>query len=69
MAKDWQRLMDINLKGLFLTCKYVLPVMRVQRSGVIVNISSTASVCFRPRTLAYKIAKAGDQCVYAESRA
>ena len=58
-AEDWQRLLDINLKGLFLTCKYVLPVMRVQRSGVIVNISSTAAVCFRPRTLAYKIAKAG----------
>ncbi len=58
-GEDWQRLMDINLKGLFLTCKYVLPVMRAQRSGVIVNISSTASVCFRPRTLAYKIAKAG----------
>ncbi len=58
-GEDWQRLMDINLKGLFLTCKYVLPVMRAQRRGVIVNISSTASVCFRPRTLAYKIAKAG----------
>ena len=58
-GEDWQRLMDINLKGLFLTCKYVLPVMRAQRSGVIVNISSTAAVCFRPRTLAYKIAKAG----------
>ena len=51
--------MDINLKGLFLTCKHVLPIMRAQRNGVIVNISSTASVCFRPRTLAYKIAKAG----------
>ncbi len=58
-GEDWQRLMDINLKGLFLTCKYVLPVMRAQRSGVIVNISSTAAVCFRPRTLAYKITKAG----------
>lgn len=58
-GEDWQRLMDINLKGLFLTCKFVLPIMRAQRSGVIVNISSTAAVCFRPRTLAYKIAKAG----------
>ena len=57
--ENWQRLMDINLKGLFLTCKHVLPVMRDQRNGTIINISSTASVCYRPITLAYKIGKAG----------
>ncbi|MBW1697959.1 MAG: SDR family oxidoreductase [Deltaproteobacteria bacterium] len=56
--ENWQRLMDVNLKGMFLTCKHVLPVMRKQRSGVIINISSTASICTK-RTLAYKISKAG----------
>jgi NAD(P)-dependent dehydrogenase (short-subunit alcohol dehydrogenase family) len=56
--ENWQKIMNLNLKGMFLTCKHVLPVMRKQKSGVIINISSTSSVCSRP-TLAYKTAKAG----------
>ncbi|MCZ6632461.1 MAG: SDR family NAD(P)-dependent oxidoreductase [bacterium] len=56
--ENWQRLMDINLKGLFLISKHVLPVMRAQKNGVIINISSTASLCSRT-TLAYKTSKAG----------
>lgn len=55
---NWQLLMDINLKGMFLTIKHVLPVMRSQGSGVIINISSTASLCTRPTMLAYKTSKA-----------
>ena len=56
--ENWQKLMNLNLKGMFLTCKHVLPVMRKQKHGVIINISSTSSVCSR-QTLAYKTAKAG----------
>lgn len=56
--ESWQMLMDVNLKGMFLTIKHVLPVMQRQHFGVIINISSTASVC-TGRTLAYKISKAG----------
>lgn len=56
--ENWLALMDVNLKSVFLTCKHVLPVMRKQKSGVIINISSTSSVCSR-QTLAYKTAKAG----------
>ncbi len=56
--ENWQKIMNLNLMGMFLTCKHVLPLMRKQKSGVIINISSTSSVCSRP-TLAYKIAKAG----------
>jgi len=55
--ENWQELMNLNLKGMFLTCKHVLPVMRKQKHGVIINISSTSSVCSRP-TLAYKTTKA-----------
>ena len=36
---DWDRIMDVNVKGCFLTCKHVLPVMREQQGGSIVNIS------------------------------
>jgi NAD(P)-dependent dehydrogenase (short-subunit alcohol dehydrogenase family) len=56
--ENWLALIDINLKSAFLTCKHVLPVMRDQRAGAIINISSTSSVCSR-QTLAYKTAKAG----------
>ena len=42
--ESWDRVMDVNIKGMFLTCKYVLPIMEAQRSGVIVNISSMASL-------------------------
>ena len=50
--------MDVNLKSMFLTCKHVLPVMREQRSGSIINISSAAAVC-AVGMLAYKTSKAG----------
>jgi NAD(P)-dependent dehydrogenase (short-subunit alcohol dehydrogenase family) len=41
---DWDRVIDTNIKSMFLTAKYVLPIMEAQRSGVIVNISSLASI-------------------------
>jgi len=54
----WDRIMDVNLKSAFLTCKHVLPVMREQQSGCITNISSVAAVC-STNILAYKTSKAG----------
>ncbi len=54
----WQRIHDVNLKGMYLTCKHALPVMREQRSGAIVNISSLAAVA-STNMLAYKTSKAG----------
>ena len=53
----WEYIMDRNLKGMFMTCKHVLPHMVQQRSGCIINISSTASFAARP-TLTYKTSKA-----------
>jgi NAD(P)-dependent dehydrogenase (short-subunit alcohol dehydrogenase family) len=41
---DWDRVFQINLKSVFLTCKYVLPIMVAQGGGSIVNISSVASI-------------------------
>jgi NAD(P)-dependent dehydrogenase (short-subunit alcohol dehydrogenase family) len=54
----WDRIMDVNLKGAFLTCKHVLPVMRKQQSGCIINISSLAAIA-ATNLLAYKTSKAG----------
>jgi len=42
--ETWERVMSINLKSMFLTCKYVLPHMEKQGCGAIVNISSIAAI-------------------------
>ena len=41
-GKDWDRVMEVNLKGVFLCCKAALTPMKAQRSGKIVNIASVA---------------------------
>ena len=47
-----------NLRGTAFACKHALPIMRRQRSGVIINISSTSAVGLFP-FVAYKTTKAG----------
>ena len=39
--KDWNKAIDVNLTGVFLCCQKVGKVMKKQRKGVIINISST----------------------------
>jgi NAD(P)-dependent dehydrogenase (short-subunit alcohol dehydrogenase family) len=41
--ESWDRVMDINLKSMFLTCKHALPAMQAQGRGAIVNIASIAA--------------------------
>jgi NAD(P)-dependent dehydrogenase (short-subunit alcohol dehydrogenase family) len=55
---DWQRIMQVNLTSMFLTCKSVLPQMREQASGSIINISSLAATA-ATNMVAYKTSKAG----------
>ncbi|HSG21313.1 MAG TPA: SDR family oxidoreductase, partial [Burkholderiaceae bacterium] len=55
---DWNHFMDVNLKGMYLTCKAVIPNMIEQGGGVIINISSIASI-MATGALAYKASKAG----------
>jgi NAD(P)-dependent dehydrogenase (short-subunit alcohol dehydrogenase family) len=55
----WDRILNVNMKSVFLACKHVLPVMRTQQSGCIINISSIAAVCSVGGLLAYKTSKAG----------
>jgi NAD(P)-dependent dehydrogenase (short-subunit alcohol dehydrogenase family) len=54
----WREIIDVNLTSMFLTCKHVLPTMRQQGSGSIVNVSSLASIA-ATGMLAYKVSKAG----------
>ena len=58
--EDWQREMDVNLKGVFLACKHVLPIMLEHGRGAIVNISSAAGLRYTGYDYAsYYAAKGG----------
>jgi NAD(P)-dependent dehydrogenase (short-subunit alcohol dehydrogenase family) len=51
--------MRVNLRGPFLCCKYVLPVMMAQRQGSIINITSRAAERGAPGVVAYSASKGG----------
>lgn len=56
----WDAQVDFNLKSVFLTCKYVLPVMEKQGKGAIVNIASTSGIRFTGAfQVGYAATKAG----------
>ncbi len=40
--EEWDRMVDVNMKGVFLCCKSVIPIMKRQKRGHIVNIASIA---------------------------
>jgi NAD(P)-dependent dehydrogenase (short-subunit alcohol dehydrogenase family) len=54
----FDRIAAVNLRGAVMACKHALPVMRAQRSGVIITISSAAAWEQYPN-VAYKATKAG----------
>ena len=53
----WDRLMNANVKSVMLACRHVLPIMRAQRSGVIINNSSLAAISFLYPSIAYSSSK------------
>src|SRR5829696_2042573 len=56
---EWQEVVDIDLTGVFLGCKAVIPVMVDAGSGRIVNIASIAGKEGNPNAVPYSAAKAG----------
>lgn len=55
--EDWDRIFDINAKGVFFGCKYVLPAMKKAGGGSIVNISSIYGIIGAPSAAAYEASK------------
>ncbi len=57
--KDWDWLMDINLKGYFLCCQAAAPIMKAQGRGKIINVSSTSGLIGMRERVAYCSSKGG----------
>ncbi len=61
---DWQRVLDVNLTGMFLCCQAAMPVMRAQGGGRIINIGSLAGqVGGFASGINYSVSKAGVMCM------
>ena len=58
-VEEWDRLMAVNLKGIFLCCKAVFPYMKEQGKGKIINIASTVALAGLPFLIHYVTSKGG----------
>jgi NAD(P)-dependent dehydrogenase (short-subunit alcohol dehydrogenase family) len=58
-SDEWDQVLRVNLKGLFLCCKAVYPQMKKQRGGKIINISSSTFFAGVPYFLHYVTTKGG----------
>ena len=54
---DWQRCIAVNVDGSFLCLRHALPLMKAQKQGSIINISSSAGIMGYPRRTPYAAAK------------
>jgi NAD(P)-dependent dehydrogenase (short-subunit alcohol dehydrogenase family) len=55
--EELQRILDVNLKGVFFGCKYAIPYMLKNKSGSIINTASSAGVVGMPNLAAYSASK------------
>lgn len=58
-VEEWDRVIDINLKGVFLCSKFVIPHMRRQGGGSIINTSSVQALASQPNVAGYTASKGG----------
>ena len=58
-VEDWQQILDINLTGVFLCCRAIVPHMLRHNYGRIVNVASIAGKEGNPNAVAYSASKAG----------
>ena len=55
--EDFDKVFAVNCKSVFLTAKHIVPIFKSQRSGVILNVASTAGVSPRPHLNWYNASK------------
>lgn len=55
--KEWEQMIDVNIKGVLYGIGAVLPVMQAQKSGHIINVSSVAGHKVRPGSTIYSATK------------
>ena len=71
-VEDWEKTMAVNLRGPFLCAREVIPIMRKQVGGVIINITSRAGRVPKAKAAAYGASKFGlnglTQCLNLEVR-
>lgn len=56
-ADDWDLVMNVNLKSLFLCAKYAIPFMLKNSRGVVINMASVQAFVSQPKVAAYTTAK------------
>ena len=56
-GEDWELVMNVNLKSLFLCSKYSIPFMLQKKKGVIINMASVQAFVSQPKVAAYTTAK------------
>lgn len=56
---DWDKMIEINLRGTFLCCKYAIPAMLRSGSGAIVNLGAMSAFRGPTPSIPYEVAKAG----------
>ena len=61
--EEWEQVLNVNLKSVFLCCRAVIPHMRKRKSGKIVNVASIAGKEGNPRMIPYSASKAGVICL------
>jgi NAD(P)-dependent dehydrogenase (short-subunit alcohol dehydrogenase family) len=57
--EEWDRVLAVNLKGVFLGCKHCIPVMQDRGGGSIINCGSPHALATQPRIAPYAAAKGG----------
>lgn len=58
--EEWDRMHNVNLKGVFLSCKYVIPVMQKRKKGAVVITSSGHAFASYANCSAYAATKGGE---------
>lgn len=57
--EDFDKMVDVNLRGVFLSMKYAIPELLKRGGGSIVNVASTAALIGTPNLASYSAAKSG----------